>query len=210
MSGAFPFLNFLRKEKPPLQAVMDALKDHGAAQRMAERVAERAPLSFDAYRPDALARAIDEAASAGPGGYTRLAMGRPSSFLDLASPMSYHEGDLDDISALAQMLRTRRSPTYSERHPWDYYPQRYGKRFEGFGDVPFLSVGYDNARPDRVRGHEGRHRMAAIQEVYGDQPLAVRVFDTTRNVFNQPRWTPQAGGPLGRAPFEPFRRGGRV
>ena len=42
---------------------------------------------------------------------------------------------------------------------------------------PFLQVDFSGQTP-RVTGHDGRHRMRAIQAVNGDQPVPVHVFPT--------------------------------
>lgn len=84
---------------------------------------------------------------------------RPSTFLKLALPLTMTNKDKQIIKDLAQQ---RDDP--------------------GFG-APFLQIDVPDAwesgdvsKPAKVTGHDGRHRMLAIQHAEGDEPVEVHIF----------------------------------
>lgn len=76
------------------------------------------------------------------------AMMRPSKFLELAS--SLEKPNRSSVEHIKNSIEE-------------------GK---GIGS-PFLNLDFETGR---VKGHEGRHRMLAIQEVQGDEPVPVHIF----------------------------------
>lgn len=78
---------------------------------------------------------------------------RPSTFLKLAAPL----GDPRSVDHLKQYISKG-----------------------GAIGAPFLTMEVNSDDPTgelpRVRGHEGRNRMLAIQEVEGDDPIEVHIF----------------------------------
>jgi len=88
----------------------------------------------------------------------RVAM-RPSTFLKLALPMPNTAQDQEAIE-------------YVKQH----------KDSDGIG-APFLEIDIpegwesgDLSKPARIVGHDGRHRMAAIMQSEGDDPIEVHLF----------------------------------
>lgn len=84
----------------------------------------------------------------------------PQTYLALAKPMSIDNNDKATIAWLVQQLQQGRA----------------------FG-APFLDISIpvewednDFSSPAKIVGHEGRHRMAAILEVYGNDPVEVHLF----------------------------------
>lgn len=75
---------------------------------------------------------------------------KPSTFLDLASEFTPNKEDLkyikDNIKSGAPVAS------------------------------PFLDIDIKDDPPYKVVGHEGRHRMVAIQDVFGDYPVEVHLF----------------------------------
>jgi pyrimidine deaminase RibD-like protein/GNAT superfamily N-acetyltransferase len=76
---------------------------------------------------------------------------KPSVFLQLSLPLSMNDDDKKTIQHLEREIDTR-----------------------GFG-APFLEVNMDREFP-RIIGHDGRHRMMAIKDVEGDNPVEVHMF----------------------------------
>jgi len=103
----------------------------------------------------------------------RVAM-RPSTFLKLALPMPNTAQDQESIE-------------YVKQH----------KDTEGIG-APFLEIdipqGWEEgnlSKPARVVGHDGRHRMAAILQSEGDDPVEVHLFPLglrRRHFDANPEW----------------------
>ena len=159
--------------------IMQALADHFPqaastykplvkAQGLVEAMRDYTPASFDAWRPDDIARTAAAAGADNP--RTRLISTTPSNFHSLTSqPPSTQQ-----VGALTDMLRARQSTpdAYGQQFYADAMPD-----FQGFGDIPFLQ--YKNYTDDpgfaAIAGHEGRHRMGALSNVYGpDTPLTIQ------------------------------------
>lgn len=128
-----------------------------------ERVHRLTPATFDVIRPEiALAPIVrgDPMVATTPADFLRLA--------------PYTDRDAR-VERYAAMLRNRgkKVPGFD---PDDYFDRMY-PTFDGFGDLPYLVY---NTREGAERpfasltGHEGRHRMMAIDEVLGNVPLSVR------------------------------------
>lgn len=83
-------------------------------------------------------------------------MMRPSVFLQLAFP-------LDDRSNVAGMVE------YIKGGGKIGSPTLYVDVAESWEDGDLRS-------PAQVTGHEGRHRMLALQEIHGDAPVEVHIF----------------------------------
>ena len=77
---------------------------------------------------------------------------RPSTFLKLAAPLNRDEYSDENINFMKDYIKA-------------------GKPVS----PPFLSLDLDE-KPYRVAGHEGRHRMHAILEAEGDEPVEVHIF----------------------------------
>lgn len=77
---------------------------------------------------------------------------RPSTFLKLAAPLNRDEYSDENINFMKDYIKA-------------------GKPVS----PPFLSLDLDE-KPYRVAGHEGRHRMHAILEAEGDDPVEVHIF----------------------------------
>lgn len=78
-------------------------------------------------------------------------MMKPSTFLQLSLPLKINDDDKKTIQHLEKEKDTK-----------------------GFG-APFLQVDMDQQFP-RITGHDGRHRMIAIQQTEGDHPVEVHIF----------------------------------
>ena len=76
---------------------------------------------------------------------------KPSTFLNLSLPLNMSDNDKETINYLEKEKDTR-----------------------GFG-APFLQVDMEREFP-RITGHDGRHRMIAIQATEGDHPVEVHIF----------------------------------
>jgi len=106
----------------------------------------------------------------------RVAM-RPSTFLKLALPMN---NSADDQPAVDYVIQNKDS--------------------QGIG-APFLTVDIpaawedgDISKPARITGHDGRHRMAAILQSEGDEPVETHIFPTglrRRHFDANPEWAQQ-------------------
>lgn len=156
-----------------LMRIAEALSKDAGYARMPERARgvlenmyRHTPATFDVVRPEvALAPVVR--------GQSMVAT-TPSQFLRLAPPMDRYADDR--VNRFARMLRTpgEKVPNYD---PDEYYDKMYPK-FGGFGDMPYLMYNAHSTQQDRpfalMTGHEGRHRMEAIKDVYGDVPLTVR------------------------------------
>jgi hypothetical protein len=106
----------------------------------------------------------------------RVAM-RPSTFLKLALPLPNTPQDQESVE-------------YVKQH----------KDTEGIG-APFLEIDIpegwesnDLSKPARVVGHDGRHRMMAILQSEGDDPVEVHLFPLglrRRHFEANPEWAQQ-------------------
>lgn len=132
-----------------------------------EMLRDWAPATFEVNRPENIVSPLLR-------NYERLAITTPSRFLDLAAPLSMTERSRNQISVLEQMLRERQS--LPDAYGMEYHVNEHPK-FRGFGDMPFLQVMDQDELPfARIRGHEGRHRMYAIGNIYGENtPVGVRL-----------------------------------
>lgn len=139
------------------------------AAQLFDRVASDAPMSAQVFHPGPLSRVLLEASLDDP---KRQLLGiTPNEFLRLAAPLEQSTGSAAQVDALKGMLGRRAS--LPDHWGDTYYTDAYPK-FRGFGDVPFLISTAAQPYP-RIIGHEGRHRMNAIGELYGwDTPLAIR------------------------------------
>lgn len=139
------------------------------AEQLFDRVASDAPMSAQVFRPGPLSRVLLEASLDDP--KQQLLGITPNEFLRLAAPLERSANSVAQVDALKGMLEHRAS--VPDRWGDTYYTDVYPK-FRGFGDVPFLVSTAAQPYP-RIIGHEGRHRMNAIGELYGwDTPLAIR------------------------------------
>ena len=103
----------------------------------------------------------------------RVAM-RPSTFLKLALPMPNTAQDQEAVEYVKQQKDTL-----------------------GIG-APFLEIDIpeawesgDLSKPARIVGHDGRHRMAAIMQSEGDDPVEVHLFPMglrRRHFDANPEW----------------------
>lgn len=103
----------------------------------------------------------------------RVAM-RPSVFLKLALPMNGSQTDREAIEYVKQNMDS-----------------------QGIG-APFLTIDIpsewedgDVTEPARITGHDGRHRMAAILQSEGDDPVEVHLFPLglrRRHFDANPEW----------------------
>lgn len=141
------------------------------AAQVFDRLAAEAPVTAEVFHPGPLSRALLTAATGRKGRDDVLLRTTPQDFISLAAPLEQSEYSRGQIEALRNMLAARESRV--DYHGDDYYAEQLPK-FRGFGDVPFL-IGDTSLEYPRVIGHEGRHRMSAIGELYGwDTPLTVR------------------------------------
>ena len=158
-----------------------------------DRLYDEAPLSFAAYRAEALARAFAEADRTDS---EQLAALTPKTFLELAAPLPPSEWSDRKVGALRSLLRGEepRPEDYANLDSMGWYAENYPV-WEGAADVPFLNVRPNPRRsaedPDlRVWGHEGRHRARAALDAWGDVPLAVRL-----RAYDRPTWDVLARAP---------------
>lgn len=103
----------------------------------------------------------------------RVAM-RPSTFLKLALPMNDSATDRQSVEHIKQNMDTK-----------------------GIG-APFLQIdipdGWENndfSQPAKVTGHDGRHRMLAIMQSEGDEPVETHLFPVglrRRHFDANPEW----------------------
>jgi hypothetical protein len=142
------------------------------AEGILETVRDYAPATFDVNRPDRLAELAMKASH--PDERVRVALTTPRQFRNLAAELPQSAARDAEVDTLAEMLRTRESlPGGSKQgnYHFDKFP-----KFRGFGDVPTLNfMDTDDLAFSRIRGHEGRHRMRAVEQAYGDHtPLAIK------------------------------------
>jgi len=84
----------------------------------------------------------------------------PRTYLALAKPMSDDNSDKTTIAWLVQQLQQGRA---------------FGSPFFDIS-IPIEWEDNDFSSPAKIVGHDGRHRMAAILEVYGNDPVEVHLF----------------------------------
>ncbi len=94
----------------------------------------------------------------------------PSSFARLASPIDYNDDwSRRNIDMLKSLVRGDKPQSIATMHP-----SLRERKYHGLAAVPYLDL-----RPEsgglRVYGHEGRHRMRALGELYDDAPQLMRV-----------------------------------
>jgi len=96
-------------------------------------------------------------------------MMKPSVFLNLASKFDSLSGNKEKIEKMAEYIRDGGavappflSIQFQEKTPTRKDPNPYPP--------------YDFTKPPVVTGHEGRHRMCAIQLAEGDEPVEVHLF----------------------------------
>lgn len=136
-----------------------------------DRLAAEAPVTAEVFHPGPLSHALLRSAVGGRRTDNALLRTTPDDFLSLAAPLEQSRSSKAQVDALRNMLAARESRL--DAYDDSYYMEALPK-FRGFGDVPFL-VGDSSLSYPRVIGHEGRHRMNAIGELYGwDTPLAIR------------------------------------
>ena len=102
---------------------------------------------------------------------------RPSTFLKLALPMNNTDDDRQAIEYVKQ-----------------------NKDTQGIG-APFLTIdipdGWEDgnlSKPARITGHDGRHRMMAIMQSEGDEPVETHLFPIglrRRHFDAHPEWAQQ-------------------
>jgi hypothetical protein len=85
---------------------------------------------------------------------------KPSIFLKLASPFDSLSGNNQRIEKIAQYIKNGGSIA----------PPFLNIRFQEMNNQ------YDFNEPALVSGHEGRHRMMAVQMIDGDIPIEVHLF----------------------------------
>ena len=132
--------------------------------RRAERVGDEAPYAAERISADTLRRALS---GRGDNADT-VALIRPADFKWLAEPLP--SGYLDEPS------------TPKLQAPPNTSPREYIRglqtiaREQGFEDVPFLTYGqHEGTTRLGVTGHEGRHRMRALENL-GDEKALVRLL----------------------------------
>lgn len=151
------------------------------SKRMLEKVASQTPNALEALDPGSLAHSLRYA--------REIRQMKPSEFLRAASPMGDTLADRDTVGALRQLLTQGYEGAYSGILDLPVDP--YRRSFRGLLDVPYLGVvpeerigsAYRGLTLDyparegvpKVVGHEGRHRMAAIRDVFGDTPIPVEI-----------------------------------
>lgn len=139
-----------------------------------EKLYARAPVTFEALRPE---RVVDEIAYStnNPRSNTKLILTTPESFMKAALPRDRYQSNEDQIAQLSRMLRNRES--LPEADGGDFYYREFPE-FTGFGDIPrlFFANKTEGKPLSRIWGHEGRHRMEAIRDVYGDVPIGIEAY----------------------------------
>lgn len=131
------------------------------------------PHMAEVYRPQAVARALI--------GTEQLRGVTPAEFLQLAYPLDYTDDVLDTVEHYKDLVRTGtwQEPRAGLFKDW-YLAERRNTPYEGFSDVPFLTMREEPFSWKTV-GHEGRHRMNVLGDLYGMQePTLTRIKDVTR------------------------------
>jgi hypothetical protein len=82
---------------------------------------------------------------------------KPSTFLDLAAKFEKNEKSYDHIKAHIKVGGAIGAPFLQIRIPEEWENNDFGL-------------------PAKVVGHEGRHRMSAILDIFGDDPIEVHLF----------------------------------
>ncbi len=167
-----------------------------AAQDLAAKIFQKAPLTFETIDPAELARSIQYS--------QRMAPMTPTEFLKRAAPMKNSLDDQYATGALRSLLDTGELGRYSP-HDFNFDPDVQRRVFKGLSTTPHLSfvpeeqissylrgaggLGYEaRGMTPKVVGHEGRHSMSAIRSLYGNEPVAVEM----RSPFKK-NWTMQPG-----------------
>jgi hypothetical protein len=167
-----------------------------------ENIRDFTPATLDILHPDKLADAIGRAAREGNG--SRMISTTPNQFLSLARPLDTYNGRVQEqIGALSKMLTDRVS--MPDAYGKGFYAEDYPD-FQGFASIPYLNMIQSGAEDwSRVIGHEGRHRMNAISDVYGpNTPISILAQDPVGNTIDaavqQQRTLPEGYGGI---PFSP-------
>lgn len=152
------------------------------------RLYDKQPLIARSYSPEAVSRAIEysqpkQVALLHPGEFKALAFPLDSK---MAAPYVKHYKDL---------LKQQKWVEPDEGLFMDHYLDRMREKpFEGFSDVPFLQYKQDPTSELRgqVYGHEGRHRMITLDQLYPGEKFPVRFQG---DLPNRPRFVyPEAPG----------------
>lgn len=161
--------------KGALTLVQKLLRKSPYLAEQAERLFHAAPVTYEAFDPLAIRNALKTNEA--------LRVMKPSEFLASARPMPDTLEDWDKLQYLRKQLAGSNLPAYP------FEPPLYDRRtFRGFDELPFLQITKESdfggkylpsldytARPDiwKVTGHEGRHRMSAIRDTFGNEPVGV-------------------------------------
>lgn len=166
-----------------LQKVFAALKKLASGQEM-EAAAERAKLlatqvDVDRYSPSALARAVAMRPAAQRGFSESLVSTKEPFATTLIRPSQWaeHTPPLDSVR---------------DANIIEYLKKSIGeKRLQ---DLPIMWV---NDRPSGLEaGYEGRHRMRALKEMYGDDPVPVNMLPGQKYEMRPLTWPPKFAGTL--------------
>lgn len=156
------------KKGKKLVEVLKSLKEEGdiGAIRRLERIGDEAP--YAAERIDE--RALRSALSGGDNAAT-LAIIKPQDFRYLAAPLPSDYLSYERTPTLGAMeLGGTITPPEYLRHLSDI------SQNQGFRDIPFLQYGEQKGTSRLgVKGHEGRHRMRALEDM-GDEGALVRLL----------------------------------
>ena len=99
---------------------------------------------------------------------------KPSMFLALATPLAEHDKDTTAIAAHLQKNGAIGAPFLEIEAPDEWRDNN------------------DYSKPARVVGHDGRHRMLAIQQTEGNAPVEVHLFLRGRyNEWRNRHMTPE-------------------
>lgn len=162
------------------KAIRRSGPDSGAPERI-ERILTELPHTAEVFSPSSIA---DAALGASPNQIIGL---KPSEFRQLAAqiPIEEMRPFLDHYK---QLLQTREFTPQPELFNDWYNKTRSEQPFEGFDSIPFLQ--YRASWPDnpklsgRIKGHEGRHRMQSINELFGDDlPWPVQIMGEKEHAF---------------------------
>lgn len=202
--GQYAGGGLVKSARSAYDVVQRLLRDSPALQGRAEELVARAPTTFNVIDPVPLSRSLRSSPSA---------LMTPQEFLQAARPLPMSNADYDIVSGLRNYLDSKDAGRYEDLFSSPLYNRRL---FRGFDAPPALELSNDYFLP-AVAGHDGRHRMLAIQGLYGNvpiltdlkTPLAPRSYLKSEKFREAPEWWNEMQTQTVPAP-KPFAEGGPV
>lgn len=133
------------------------------------RLYDAQPLIEKAYTPEAVAQSISRSSP------KQIALLHPDEFKELSFPIP-EEQALPYVKHYANLLRNQSWKEPPSGLFMEHYLNTIREQpFEGFSDLPYLRYKQDptSALRGQIMGHEGRHRMRSLGEVFPNERFPV-------------------------------------